>query len=233
MFKTPKIAAYIQKASLEGKEDKQLVRFLIYITPITHTLACEVAPAIGDRIFKSDASGTPQPISEIDCVEFDIGTVDLQTMAMYPVADPAMDDHGVLLKAVQISHIRAEKLFPDDPKFTLIFRAELPKDDLSFGMMGKYFRQKVFLTFETMQRELGMSDGPKCEYCENPAIAEDSEDTYLCEKDLKSRAVGEVRFIAKKETPAEAEKRVKAAAATPEDDRKDTSHINRKNKNRI
>ncbi len=230
MFKTPKIAAYIQKASLEGKEDKQMVRFQIYITPILHALACEVSPAIADRLFKSDASGTPQPISEIDSVEFDIGTVNLQTMAMYPSDDPAMDEHGVLLMAVQISHICAEKLFPDDPKFSLIFRAELPKDDLSFAMMGKYFKRKVFLTFETMQLQLPTSDAPKCEHCDNPAVAVDSEETFLCEKDLKSHAVGEVRFIAKKESPAEAEKRAMAAAATPDDDRKDTSHINRRRK---
>jgi hypothetical protein len=236
MFQTPKIPAFIQGASLEGKEDAQMVRFKIYITPIPHALACEVSPAIADRIFKFDASKTPQPIPEIQSVNFDIGTVDLQTMIMYPVDDPAMDDHAVMLKAVQISKISARKLFPEDPKFSLIFDAELPKDDLSFSMMGKYFKRKVFLTFETMQQELPLSGVPTCEYCENPAVAQDSEETFLCEKDLKTKAVGEVKFIAKKETPAEAEKRAVAAAAAatapadPDDDRKDTSHINRKRK---
>jgi hypothetical protein len=235
MFKTEKVAAFIQKASLEGKEDDQMVRFLIYITPIPHVLACEVSLAMADRLFKPDASGTPQPISEIESVNFDIGTVDLQTMMMYPVDDPKMEDHGVMLKAVQISSISARKLFPGDPKFSLIFQAELPKDDLSFSMMGKYFKRKVFLTFETMQRELPTGEEPICEYCEDPAVAIDSEETFLCEKCLKGRAVGEIKFIHKQETPAEAEARVKAAAGVkdePEDDRRDTSHINRRHKKR-
>ncbi len=226
MFQTPKIAAFIQKASLEGKEDEQLVRFLVYVTPITHTLACEVSPSIADRLFKSDASGTPQPIAEIELVNFDIGTIDLQTMAMHPVDDPAMDNHGVLLKAVQISNISAKKLYPDDPKFSLIFTAELPKDDLSFSMMGKYFKRKVFLTFETMQKELPLGDAPKCEHCNDPAVAHDSEDTYLCGGHVK-RGKGEVTFIVKRETPSEAEARVMAAAGG---EKEDMSHANRKRK---
>lgn len=225
MFLTPKIAAFVQQASLEGKEDEQLVKFVFYITPISHTLACEVSPAIADRIFKSDASGTPQPITEIQLVNFDIGTVDLQEMEMYPVEDPAMENHGVLLKAVQISKISARKLFPDDPKFSLIFSAELPKDDLSVAMMSKYFKRKVFLTFETMQKELPLGETPKCEECPDPAVAQDSEKNFLCGAHVKL-GKGEVIFIAKKETPAEAEARAKAAAGV--DDRKDTSHINRK-----
>lgn len=230
MFSTPKVKAFIQGASLQGNADEQFVQFMIYITPITHVLACQVSPVIGDRLFKFDAAKKPHPISEMDGPKFDIGTIDLQLMTLHPSADPKMDKHGVLLKAVQISKISARKLYPDNPNFSLIFSAELPKDDLSFSMMGRYFKREVYLSFETMQKELPLASVPNCEYCDNPSVAQDSEETFLCERDLKSKAVGEVRFIAKKESPKEAEARVKANAGIkdiPGDDKKDTSHINR------
>lgn len=230
MFSTPKIKAFIQGASLEGDADEQMVRFLIYITPIKHALACEVSPIIADRLFKFDAANKPHPVSEMDRPSFDIGAIDLQTMELHPSDDPKMDKHGVLLQAVQISKISARKLFPDNPEFSLIFSAELPKDDLSFSMMGRYFKREVYLTFEAMQQSLPLDKAPSCGFCKNPAVAKDSTGKFLCEKDVK-RGVGEVLFIIKKETPAAAEARIKAEAGiknNPKDDRKDTSHINRR-----
>ncbi len=75
------------------------------------------------------------------------------------------------------------------------------------------------------QEELPLSDVPLCEHCDDPAVARDSEDAYFCGAHVKL-GVGEVTFIVKKETPAEAEARVMAAAADPE--KEDMSHANRK-----
>lgn len=231
MFTTPKIKAFIQGASLEGDADEQLVKFLIHITPIKHALAAQMSPIIADRLFKFDQANKPHPVSEMDRPSFNIGTIDLQTMELHPSDDPKMDKHGVLLQAVQISKISARKLFPDNPNFSLIFSAELPKDDLSFSMMGRYFKREVYLTFEAMQIPLPLDKAPDCGFCKNPAVAKDSTGKFLCDKDVK-RGVGEVTFIIKRETPAQAKARVEAdlAAKKPkdDDDKNDTSHINRK-----
>lgn len=216
MFQTPKIAAFVQKASMEGKDEKKFVRFTIYITPILHALACEVSPAIADRLFKFDAAGEPHPVLEMQSTSFEIGAIPLQTMLMHPVDDPAMDDHGVMLQAVEISAIHARKVFPEDPNFTLIFNAEVPKNSLAVQMIDRYFREKVFLTFATMQQELfpdaDVQDtvmNPLCVECEDRAIARDSEQNYLCQKHLR-RGVGEVKMIVTLETPAQAEARLLA-----------------------
>lgn len=231
MFKTPKVPVFMQKASVEGRKNAKMVRFTFYITPIKHALAAEISPVIAELLFTFDAAGAPHPITEMDGPHFNIGKIELQKMYLHPSDDPAMDGHGTLLNRVQISHITARKLFlPDNADFTLEFRAELPMDHLAIEMLEKYYDQKLFLTFETMQMELPTGNEPKCEYCDNPAVAHDSEDTFLCEKDLKNKAVGQVVFIAKTETPAEALARNKAAAGIEDDDRKDTSHINRRRK---
>lgn len=233
MFTTPKIKAFIQGASLEGDADEQLVKFLIHITPIKHALAAQMSPIIADRLFKFDQANKPHPVSEMDRPSFNIGTIDLQTMELHPSDDPKMDKHGVLLQAVQISKISARKLFPDNPNFSLIFSAELPKDDLSFSMMGKYFKREVYLTFEAMQMPLPLNGTAPadavCGFCKNKPVAKDSTGKFLCEKDVKL-GVGEVIFITKKETPAQALKRVEADLATkktPKDDDKDMSHANK------
>jgi hypothetical protein len=253
MFTTPKIQSFIQGASFQGKDEKKYVRFQVYVGPISHDLAEEVSPAIASLLFKKDEAGAFHPVLEMDSAQFEIGAIPLQTMEMHPIDDPAMDLHGVLLQGIQISNISARKVFPGDPNFTLIFNAELPKNELAVQMMDKYFREKVFLTFAVMQGQLfpdedveDTTTNPLCEECGDRAVARDSEHAYFCQKHLR-KGQGEVKMIVTLESPAQAEARIlaerdgKAAAAgenqpslvmggavTPIGDKDDTSYINRK-----
>ncbi len=223
MFHTPKVAVFMQNASVEGRKENKVVRFVFYITPIKHALAAEISPVIADLLFQFDSGGAPHPIEEMDGPHFNIGKIPLQNMYLHPSDDPAMDKHGVLLQRVTLSHISARKKFlPDNKDFTLEFRAEVPCDHLAFEIMEKYYDQKLYLTFEAMQLSLDTNQIPQCEECDNPAVCRDSEDTYLCEKD-RGKAKGEVTYITREESPAE-------KAAREEEERKDTSHINRKKK---
>src|SRR5678810_1107293 len=97
MLQTPKVQAYVQKASLEGKEEKKFVRFTFYVTPITHVLASEVSLKIASLLFQPDAAGMYHPTLEMSDAHFDIGNIPLQTMELHPVDDPMMDAHGVML----------------------------------------------------------------------------------------------------------------------------------------
>jgi hypothetical protein len=135
-----------------------------------------------------------------------------------------MDKYGVMLERVSISHLCAKKIFPDDPNFTLQFRAEVPMDNLAIQMLEKFYDEKLFLTFEDMQLTLPNGDTIKCEECDDPAICHDEEDNYYCDKH-RSKSTGEVTYISKIETPAQ--KAAAAGAATPPDDDKDASHANR------
>lgn len=214
MFTTEKVQAFVQRASLEGKDDSKFVRFTFYITPIPYFLAMEISPAIAGQLFRPDKSGSQHPVLEVQSANFELGEIPLQTMKLYPATDAELESHGTLLAAVQIRAISARKVFPDDPNFTLIFNAELPKDDLSFSMMGKYFREKVFVTFSEMQKDLfpkkGVQDtvtNPSCNVCDELATRRDSEGTHLCAKHVRA-GKGEIRLLTSKETPREAQKRM-------------------------
>jgi ribosomal protein L37AE/L43A len=223
MFQTPNVPAFMQKASIEGRKDKKVIRFTFYITPIKHALAAEISPAMADRLFKFDPSQTPHPVTEMDSPHFNLGKIDLQFMILNGSDDPKMSQHGTMLQSAQISHISARKLFlPDNPDFSLIFRVEVPFDDIGFDMVRKFYDEKLFLTFEPMQLMLGENQIPQCEECENPAVCRDSMGNYFCEADRK-KSTGEVTYIVRQESPAEKE-------AREAEERKDTSHINRKKK---
>src|SRR4051812_12708294 len=116
-FVTEKIPAYVQRASFEGKDEKKSFRFEFYINDLTFDLAAEVSTAIANVLFHRDPAGGMHPSLEIQQAAFEIGAVPLQTMQLFPVDDPAMDLHGVMLTGVQVSCISARKVFPEDPNF--------------------------------------------------------------------------------------------------------------------
>ncbi len=251
MISSPKVAAYVQKSSLEGKEDKKFVRFTFYFTPLTYDLAREMSPAVADALFRLDKAGAAHPISSMENVSFELGVIPLQTLELHPADDPAMDPHGVLLQSVQISSVSARKVFPDDPNFTLIFNAEVPKNSLAVQMMDKYFREKVWVTFAQMQAEMfpkadiiDTVKNPTCFECGERATWRDSEQNHLCDKDLRL-GKGEVVRITTLESPAQAQARIlkeleaknatSAPAQEPEPtvttgngEKFDASHANRK-----
>jgi hypothetical protein len=222
MFTTPKVPVFMQKASVEGRKENKMVRYVFYITPIKHALATELSPVIAKSLFTFDAAGEPHPILEMDLPHFNIGKIPLQLMALHPSDDPAMDKYGTMLQRVKISHICARKIFPDDPNFTLEFRAEVPMDNLAIQLLEKYYDQKLFLTFEDMQLSLPNGDAATCSECGDPAICVDQEEEYFCDKH-RNQATGEVNYITKMETPAEAA----AAKNPPADEDNDASHANR------
>lgn len=227
MFSTPKVAVFMQKASVEGRKENKVIRYTFYITPIKHALAAEISPKIADLLFTFDAGGAPHPITEMDGPHFNIGKIHLQNMFLHPSDDPKMDKHGAMLTRAQISHLAARKLFlPDNPDFTLEFRVEVPFDEMAFDMVRRYYDEKLFVTFEPMQLNLLDEQTPTCEECENPAVCRDSKGNFFCEDDRK-HASGIVTYISNSESPAEAAARKNG---DDEDERKDNSHVNRKRK---
>jgi hypothetical protein len=217
MFRTPNVPVFMQKASVEGRGEDKRVRFTFYITPFRHALAAELSPVIADLLFTFDTAGAPHPIQEMDLPHFNIGKIPLQLMEMRPSDDPAMEKYATMMERVQISNLIARKIYPDDPNFTLEFRAEVPMNSLSMDMIEKFYQEKLFLTFEDMQMKLPTGEQAICSVCDDVAICMDEHENYFCEKD-RGGAVGEVAYIAKLKTPAE-------AAAPDEND--DASHINK------
>lgn len=241
MFPQPKVECFLNNVSLTGKGDKKVVRFNFYITPITHYLTAQISPEVAAVLFHDDGSGDMKPALIMPTASLDIGKISLQKMALHPSDDPKMEKHGAMLDRVQLSHLNVSKLFPDDPNFSLIFRAEAPLDKLAIELGQKYFQEKLFITFTSMQGEMFPKALNKCEYCDDPPVAKDSEGALLCQKDVK-KGKGEIDWLLKRETPAQADARAKkeatekskAAAADKDDekrddddDKSDNSHANK------
>lgn len=223
MFTAPKVEVFMNNASLSGKKDKKVVRFIFYITPITHYLMAQISPDVAGTLFHDDGHGDMKPALGLPDASLDVGNIALQRMSLHPSDDDKMDKYGAMLDRVELSDLGFRKIYPDDPNFSLIFRAEAPLDKLAVELMQKYYQEKLFITFEAMQGTMFPSAETECEFCEDPPVAKDSKDSFLCQKHVK-KGIGEIEWLNKKETPKEALARVtKEAASDPED----MSHANK------
>lgn len=202
MFEQPKFPVFMQKASIEGRKEDKVIRFVFYVTPVSHVLATQLSPDVAKLLFVPDGAGMMNPNPVLENPDFNVGTIPLQRMYLHPSDDEKMDGHGVLLDRAKLSHFCAKRLFADDPNYTLEFRVEVPKDELSVDMMAKYYDEKCFLTFEAMQLELpeGTSLALACTWCDDPAVASDKAD-FACQKHAK-KLKGEVEWI-KAQEPTE------------------------------
>lgn len=240
MFTTPKVPVFLQKVGFAGSDEKKTLRMVFYVTPITPKLAEEVSSDVRSQLFHKDKSDKWKPTLVMPSAAFNIGTIPLQIMELYPTADDKLDHLGAMLEGVQISNITAIKLFADDPNFTLVFICEVGLSKLSVELAHKYFKTKLNLTFEEMQKPLFVAGESKCEHCSETAIGH-SEWQFLCQKH-RDKAKGAFELLVKKKTPAEkaaaAKKDGKAAAAgsdkeeqtsliDADDDSKDMSHANK------
>jgi len=238
MFQQEKVCAFIQSAGFAGRKDKKVMRFLIYITPVTHVVATQISPDIAKALFSPDGSGKMQPALVIPDCSFDIGNIPLQQMYLHPSDKPEMDHLGAMLSSVQLSDLSARKLFPEDPNFSLLFRAEVPVDKLVVELAHKYYDEKVHLTFAAMQQQL--FENTKCKLCGDPPVAKDSKEMFLCQKHV-SKGIGEIDWLNKKETPKQAQARALGEATaksagltmggtvTPVADKDDATFINKRN----
>lgn len=181
MFTAPKVEVFMQNAGLAGEKDDKRVRYTFYITPLRHALAAEISPDLAKQLFHPDASGDMKPVTVMPNCSFNLGTIPLQRMELHPSDDAQMDSLGVLLDRAQISNLAARTLFPDVPDHTLEFRVEVPKNQLSVEMMSKYFKEKLYLSFSPLQKDL-----PKgiCTWCEDNAVASGNDD-FACQKHVK------------------------------------------------
>jgi hypothetical protein len=257
MFRTPKVKSYLQSVKFQGKEDNPLLQLTFYITPIPYELATEVSPRMADRLFRKGIDDKWAPSQELGSTRFTLGTIPMQSMEWHPAGEGTMEfDAGVMTQGVSINAIGALRLFADSPDITLAIVCELPLDSLVVELARKYYRKNVFLTMADMQAELFVSTenmppgDAKCLECGEPASWIDTEKDFFCGDHVR-KARGTVTKIVPMETPAQAEARALAAAAgqspaataeqkkhidtviaqvvdAPADDRKDTSHINRR-----
>ncbi len=216
MFKTPKVKAYLQAASWQGKEDDPKQRMTFYITPISFELAEEVSPKLADRLFRKDPNtGKWMPARELGNGRFDLGTLPLQTMEWHPAGDGVLEyDAGVLVQGVTITAISALHLFADSDDTTLAIVCEVPLDAHIVDLARRYYRKSVWITMADMQAPLfnDANQGidvanAKCTECGKPSRWVDSEKDFWC-VDHPRLARGEIRLIAPTETPAQAQQRL-------------------------
>jgi hypothetical protein len=223
MFSTEKIKSYLNNFTGNGDSDEKFMKLVFYVTPITYELASEVSPLLADRLFRNSNGKDWQPAQEMPKASFSSIQVPKCNLTFHPHDADMKIDNGVMVPAVAISNLRAQRAYPDKPEFRLEFDCVVPMDQDTMELVHKYYKSTCFLTFEASQAEIEFEEDQigstqkHCEECEEPAIYEDSEHSFFCGKHVRA-AHGEVKLIVRKETPAEAEARL--AREAEENDKK-------------
>ncbi len=192
MFQSSKVKAFLQSCKFAGEEDKPALDVAFYITPLSYDLLYEVSDRIAKQLFRREGSNHV-PVSELGLTVLNVGELGSHNFEFYPHDQKGADEAGQMIPSCKIGKVSVDKLFTDDPNWSLIFKVSLPLDSNSLALMHKYFKKNVFLTLEPVQDELfdAKTDGkpkpvvlsdsevecPKlmqCEACKTKA-------TYLCD----------------------------------------------------
>lgn len=169
MFKTPKVPCWLQNFTGQGEDEKKEIRFTLYVNPITYGLAAEVSPHLADRLFRN-IGGEWSPVSEMPKAVFTLGGMPAQRATFYPHNDELVEMYGVLVENCKISGIQATRAFPDKPEFRLEFAMTVPMDEVTMGLIRRFYKEQFFLSTAPMQPEL--FDDPVmdllCRLCDTP-----------------------------------------------------------------
>lgn len=212
MFKTEKVSAYLNNFTGKGDDERKELKLNLYVTPITYQLANEVSPHLADRLFRRAGNDEWNPCAEMPKAVFNIGDIPAQRVLFYPHQDEAVEKFGILVETARISGIQAVRAFADKLDFRLEFDMTVQMDDVTMGICRRFFKEPIYVSMEPVQPvlfdsgQIAPGQVERCEQCQEPASYMDSAKAFFCQKHVRG-GQGEVKLIAKKETPAEAEAR--------------------------
>jgi hypothetical protein len=196
MFRTENVEAYLKSILLKADGEKRLAILRFFITPVSFELAQEASPAIADRLFRKAEGEAPYPVLEMGRTDF---VIQVPTQSMGYRRHPEYVGHEALVNDVEVGKISAQKVIPDDPRFSLIFNATFEIVDKNvIPDLVSLMQEKLYLTFKPMQPGLFPEnekyDGVLCRLCEAPNpefIVDGSKTLAYCQNCVDQRSEGE------------------------------------------
>lgn len=212
MFKTAKVAAYLNNFGGKGDDEHKELKLNVYVTPITYELASEVSPQVADRLFRRAGNDEWSPCAEMPKAMFNIGNIAAQRVTFFPHTDELVEMYGILVENARVSGIQATKPFSEKNDFRLEFDLTVPMDKTTMDICQRFYKEPVYISMEPMQPvlfdagQIAPGQIERCEVCNEPAHWIDSEGSFFCQKHPR-KAKGDVKLIVKMETPKQAEER--------------------------
>ena len=210
MFSSEKVKNYLQSVKLSGESDKATIQASFYITPLNYDILYEVDDRVARQLFHREGNGHT-PVAELGKTVLNLGELGIHNLEIFPHSADGADGAGQMIAACRITEVCCDKLFSDKNDWSLIWKAILPLDSHSLGLMHKYFKKNCYITLVRAQEELFETDDSKpiilddatvesvkvllCESCKKTAVYLDANQSSWC-ADHVGAAVGvQVRKI--------------------------------------
>lgn len=211
LFTSKKVEMFLQSCKFMGEEDKSNLDCSFYVTPLTYDLCYEVSDRIAKQLFRK-AGSVYEPTQELGLTVLNIGETPAYNFELFPHGSEGSDGSGQMIPSCRIGKVSADKLFTDDPNWSLIFKAILPLSSHSLTLCHRYYKKKVFITFVEAEGTLFKTDDAKnliflddatvesakpllCESCQKTAAYLDTNQASWCSDHVGAAVGTQVRKI--------------------------------------
>lgn len=157
MFTSSKIPNHLESVKFSGTEEKPVLQAAFYVTPVSYSLLYEVDDRIATHLFRREGKDH-LPVAELAKTMLNLGDLGLHNLEIFPHDQAGGDDAGQLIAAGRITEVYCDKLFTDQPDWSLIWKVALPLDSHSLELARKYFKKTCFITLVKTQAELFEDD---------------------------------------------------------------------------
>ena len=140
-----------------------------------------------------------------------LGEIPAQNIEIFPHSEEGSDMAGQMIAGCKITEVFCDKLFADNPNWSLVWKAVLPLDSASLALCHKYYKKSCFITLVQSQEELFETDDKKpiilndaevectkkmnCETCNENAVYLDANQQSWCGNHVGAAIGVQVRKI--------------------------------------
>lgn len=153
MYKSEKVANHIESCKFTGTADKPLIQATFYVTPLKYDLLYEIDDRIAKTLFRKEGKDHV-PVAELGKSVLNLGTIPAHNLEIFPHDQKGADDAGQMIPYATIGEVYCDKLFTDDPNWSLIWKASFGSDKHSIELLRTYFKKTCFITLVEAQQEL-------------------------------------------------------------------------------
>jgi hypothetical protein len=153
VYKSDKIQNHLQSVKFGGDAEKATIQAAFYITPLPFDLLYEIDDRIAKQLFRREG-GDHIPVAELGKTILNLGELGVHNIEIYPHDAEGADGAGQMIPGCTIGEVSTDKLFADNPNWSLIWKVTMPLDSNSLDLCRRFFKKDCFITLVKAQEEL-------------------------------------------------------------------------------
>lgn len=153
MYTSQKVQNHLQSVKLAGDAEKATIQVAFYITPLEYELLYEIDDRIAKNLFRKEGSDR-FPVAELGKTILNLGELGTHNLEIFPHNAEGADGAGQMIPGCTIGEVFTDKLFSDNPNWSLIWKVTMPLDSNSLALCHKYYKKDCFITLVKAQGEL-------------------------------------------------------------------------------